>query len=203
VEGSQKAYTTLLKEILNLGPQDVTPGTFTWKGNKLTAELANEVRGKQPRRVTGHIIVQNNRVTEMLVLGAGLFKYAYPDETTNLPVGIPHEITQIVRTPSGDRCLRKLLIDSLIPGDPNTDEQLFAPKARIDPSVMILHVRSNGVETVQGTNNPLVTRIELEEMAPQARRAAAHLRHTRIVVVGLILGLGLVTAAWLVWKRSK
>lgn len=200
ITGMSDAMKVMFGGMLCLGSQHVQPGTFVWNGNKFTAQATEFAKNFGYKQFEGEIIVESGLVSKMIVKGSGMWKYTYSNQSTNIPFGLPAEIIELG---SDEKCQAKIVVQEMAPGDPLNEPMLFDPKNRIDPTIAIVHIYSNNVQTVETNENPLVTQINMEEVAPFAHRLEVRRHKIRIYTVIVIVGITISFLLWMVWKRQR
>ncbi|MGB8168800.1 MAG: hypothetical protein WCF18_14985, partial [Chthoniobacteraceae bacterium] len=95
----------------------------------------------------------------MIIDGSGTWDYKY-SAAANLPPGMP---TQIV-CGGNDHCISKIIIKEITHGTPSEEMNIFDPLRRIEKSLAVLTVLSNGVEIVKPVKNAFPNQLVKNEL---------------------------------------
>ena len=200
-------FRRLVTGILNLGPDTIEPGSFTWKGNAFEALPTKQALGWFPTNLvqTGTVRVENGHVVEMNTSRAGWFRYEY-EAAANLPKGFPARILR--KNGYFGRWRPCIQFHEVHFADTNSiDDAQFFPEFHITPEVTLLTVISNSQTTVKlDARNPEV--IKLVELDVEGRKKEAtsglSTRSSRtIIVIGVFVAAALMTGFFLLFKLRQ
>lgn len=195
--------------IINLGPQEVRPGSFVWDGDQFRAEENLSTRGTAVGRVfTGRILVDKGFVTQLTIGPVKQFLYEY-EASTNRPDWFPFKITLRMQ----GKCTKRWVFHQAVLGNPYEVAEVFAPEFHIAPEVRLVTLVSNGQTIIQpNKRSPEVVAL-VKTTVPDSAKKRAPLTMVRTVLAVMffasLLSLGfLFRARWckdsrVVSKRSR
>jgi hypothetical protein len=186
--------------IVGLSSQHLVPGSFVWNGNHFKAKASSIAAQFNVQEFEGDITVEGGVVTKMVTRGAGAWTYKY-SKSSNVPFGIPSEITRIGRD---SPCVSKVVIHEMVPGDPAEELLTFDPKRFFDTNFMTMKQLSRGTIVSQSKKPAALTKMEEDDLKPstaRAQEAAARTAKKRIYL--LIVFVALFCSVPLFFLRKK
>jgi hypothetical protein len=145
---TSKQFQRIVNGIVNLGSQNVVPGSFVWQGNEFeAARFGVSAEFPNPTK-RGRIICSAGKVTDMYLTGGEHFIYEY-EQNSNRPDWFPTKLTVL----KNEKCTKVFVFDRVKLGQKENMASKFNPDTYLPTQLQALTVISNGQvvsESIEG-----------------------------------------------------